>query len=96
MFAVIFEVQPRADRWDQDPSLAAQLRPELERIDGFIDNERFRSLRTEGRLLSLSIWANEKSVIRWRTHALHHAVAGEGPHRGIRGLPPAGRRDHVG
>lgn len=78
MFAVIFGVQPRADRWDQYLSLAAQLRPELERIDGFIDNERFRSLRAEGRLLSLSIWANEKSVIRWRTHALHHAVQEKG------------------
>ena len=78
MFAVIFEVQPKSDRWDQYLDLAKQLRPELERIDGFIENERYSSRRTEGRLLSLSIWADEKSVIRWRTHAMHHGVQKKG------------------
>jgi heme-degrading monooxygenase HmoA len=78
MFAVIFEVQPRSDRWEQYLALAKQLRPELEQIVGFIDNERYRSKRTEGRLLSLSIWADEKAVIRWRTHAMHHDVQGKG------------------
>ncbi len=78
MFAVMFEVQPRSDQWDQYLALAGQLRPELLRIDGFIDNERFRSQRTEGRLLSLSIWADEKAVIRWRTHAMHHDVQQKG------------------
>ena len=78
MFAVIFEVQPKSDRWDQYLGLAKQLRPELEQIAGFIENERYRSRRTEGRLLSLSIWANEKAVIRWRTHAMHHTVQEQG------------------
>ncbi len=78
MFAVIFEVQPKSDRWDQYLGLAKQLRPELEQIVGFIDNERYRSKRTEGRLLSLSTWADEKSVIRWRTHAMHHGVQEKG------------------
>ena len=78
MFAVVFEVQPKPDRWDQYLGLAKQLRPELERIDGFIENERYKSRRTEGRLLSLSIWAGEKSVIRWRTHAMHHGVQEKG------------------
>jgi heme-degrading monooxygenase HmoA len=78
MFAVIFEVQPKSDRWDQYLDLAKLLRPELEQIKGFIDNERFRSRRTEGRLLSLSIWADEKAVVRWRTHAVHHGVQEKG------------------
>jgi heme-degrading monooxygenase HmoA len=78
MFAVIFEVQPKSNRWDQYLGLAKQLRPELEQIGGFIDNERYRSQRTEGRLLSLSTWADEKSVIRWRTHAMHHGVQEKG------------------
>ena len=78
MFAVIFEVQPKSDRWDQYLGLAKQLRPELERIDGFIENVRYSSRRTEGRLLSLSIWADEKAVIRWRTHAMHHGVQEKG------------------
>ena len=78
MFAVIFEVQPKSDRWDQYLELAGQLRPELVQIPGFIDNERYRSRRTEGRLLSLSTWADEKAVIRWRTHAMHHGVQEKG------------------
>jgi heme-degrading monooxygenase HmoA len=78
MFAVIFEVQPKPEKWDQYLELAKQLRPELEQIAGFIDNERYKSMRTEGRLLSLSTWADEKSVIRWRTHAMHHGVQEKG------------------
>ncbi len=78
MFAVIFEVQPKSDRWNQYLDLAKQLRPELERIEGFIENERYKSQRTEGRVLSLSIWADEKAVIRWRTHAMHHGAQEKG------------------
>jgi heme-degrading monooxygenase HmoA len=78
MFAVIFEVQPKPEKWDQYLDLAKQLRPELEQIAGFIDNERYKSTRTEGRLLSLSTWADEKSVIRWRTHGMHHGVQEKG------------------
>ncbi len=78
MFAVIFEVTPYKDRWDDYLGLAKMLRPELEAIDGFIDNERFASQRTEGRVLSLSTWRDEKAVIRWRTLAAHHAVQEKG------------------
>jgi heme-degrading monooxygenase HmoA len=78
MFVVIFEVTPKSDRWDDYLALAKQLRPKLEAIDGFIDNERFGSKRTEGRLLSLSTWRDEKSVVRWRTHGEHHDVQGKG------------------
>jgi heme-degrading monooxygenase HmoA len=78
MFAVVFEVQPRRERFDDYLAHAKMLRPHLERIDGFIDNERFASKRTEGRLLSLSIWRDEKAVIRWRTHAGHHVVQEKG------------------
>lgn len=78
MFVVIFEVQPRKERWDDYLALAKQLKPKLEAIDGFIDNERFRSRRTEGRLLSLSTWRDEKAVVRWRTHGEHHGVQEKG------------------
>jgi heme-degrading monooxygenase HmoA len=78
MFAVIFEVNPRPERWDAYLGYAKVLRPELEQIDGFLDNERFSSLRRKGWLLSLSIWQDEKAVIRWRTHAGHHEVQQKG------------------
>jgi heme-degrading monooxygenase HmoA len=78
MFAVIFEVNPKAEAWDAYLGHAAVLRPELQAIDGFIANERYRSLRRPGWLVSLSIWRDEKALIRWRTHALHHEIQGKG------------------
>jgi heme-degrading monooxygenase HmoA len=78
MFAVLFEVNPRGDQWDAYLEFARMLRPELERIDGFIDNVRYRSLTRDGWILSLSIWDSEKALVRWRTQALHHAVQEKG------------------
>lgn len=74
MFAVIFEVRPKPDQWDAYLGHAQRLRPELERIDGFIDNIRYRSLTRDGWLVSLSAWRDEKALIRWRTRPAHHAV----------------------
>jgi heme-degrading monooxygenase HmoA len=78
MFAVIFEVQPKTKRYDEYLGLAKLLKPELEKVDGFIDNERFASQRTKGRLVSLSTWRDEKAVIRWRTLGVHHEVQEKG------------------
>jgi heme-degrading monooxygenase HmoA len=78
MFAVIFEVEPKKNHFDHYLEIARVLKPELEQIDGFIDNERFASQRFEGRILSLSTWRDEKSVIRWRTLAIHHRMQEKG------------------
>jgi heme-degrading monooxygenase HmoA len=78
MFSVIFEVRPRPEQWDAYLGNARMLRPELEQIDGFVDNVRYRSLTRDGWLLSLSNWRDEKSVVRWRTHARHHQVQEKG------------------
>lgn len=78
MFAVIFEVRPRPDRWERYLAIARMLRPELERIEGFLENTRYRSDTREGLLLSLSLWRDEKALIRWRTHAGHFAAQVEG------------------
>jgi heme-degrading monooxygenase HmoA len=74
MFAVIFEVEPKPARRDDYLAIAGGLRPDLERIDGFIANERFRSRQHDGRVLSLSIWRDEKAVVRWRTFARHYSA----------------------
>ncbi|ACC73104.1 antibiotic biosynthesis monooxygenase [Paraburkholderia phymatum] len=74
MFSVLFEVQPRADRRDTYLDYAKMLKPELEQIDGFVDNVRYGSLTREGWLLSLSNWRDEKALVRWRTQATHHGV----------------------
>ena len=78
MFSVIFEVHPRPERWDAYLGHAKALGPELEKIDGFVDNVRYRSLTREGWLLSLSGWRDEKAVVRWRTHGQHHGVQEKG------------------
>jgi heme-degrading monooxygenase HmoA len=78
MFAVIFEVVPKPDRKQDYLDLAARLRPELEKIDGFISVERFQSLTDPGKLLSLSFWRDEAAVIAWRSHEEHHRAQGKG------------------
>lgn len=78
MFAVLFEARPHADRSDAYFDLAGRLRPELERIEGFVENRRFRSLTRAGWLLSLSLWRDERALVRWRSHASHHAVQARG------------------
>ena len=78
MFSVLFEVHPRPGRSDDYLGFARLLRPELERIDGFVDNVRYRSLTRPGWILSLSGWRDEKALVRWRTHALHHGVQEKG------------------
>jgi heme-degrading monooxygenase HmoA len=78
MFSVIFEVQPRAEQWNAYLDKAKMLRPELEQIDGFVDNIRYRSLTREGWILSLSGWRDEKSVVRWRTKVRHHDAQAKG------------------
>lgn len=76
MIAVIFEVRLA----DQGSYLdwAARLKPELEHIDGFISVERFQSLTTPGKLVSLSFWRDEEAVQRWRTHEMHRLAQGAG------------------
>jgi heme-degrading monooxygenase HmoA len=78
MFAVIFEVHPKSDRWDAYLGLAKMLKPEVEKIDGFLDNIRYRSLTRPGWLLSLSCWRDEKALVRWRIQAKHHTVQEKG------------------
>lgn len=58
--------------------LAASLRRELEAIDGFISVERFESLKTKGKYLSLSTWRDETAVKAWREQAEHRIAQERG------------------
>jgi heme-degrading monooxygenase HmoA len=78
MFSVLFEVHPKAEHWDTYLGVARMLRPEIERIDGFIDNIRYRSLRRQGWIFSLSTWRDEKALVRWRTQSKHHVAQDRG------------------
>jgi heme-degrading monooxygenase HmoA len=71
MIAVVFEVWPASGRKEDYLAIAATLRAELEKMDGFISVERFQSLTDPGKLLSLSFWRDEEAVARWRNEAHH-------------------------
>ena len=62
MFSVLFEVQPKPEKWDEYLGNAKMLRPELEQIEGFVENIRYKSMQREGWILSLSSWRDEKSA----------------------------------
>src|SRR5215469_5429934 len=74
MFSVLFEVHPKPDQRDAYLGYVKMLRPELEQVEGFVDNIQYRSLNREGWILSRSNWQDEKAVVRWRTKMRHHEV----------------------
>src|SRR5215510_11000305 len=78
MFSAIFEVFPKEERFQEYLALAKHLRPILDKIEGFVDNERFESKRRPGWILSHSTWRDEKSVVRWRTTGEHHKIQERG------------------
>ena len=78
MIAVIFEVWPKADRKHDYLNIAAELKPLLEKIDGFISIERFESLYEPGKILSLSFFRDEAAVRAWRTTSEHRAAQAKG------------------
>ncbi|HHA2230348.1 TPA: antibiotic biosynthesis monooxygenase [Enterobacter ludwigii] len=78
MIAVLFEAQAASAHQARYLQLAAELKPLLADIDGFIDIERFQSLTTDGKILSLSWWRDEESVRRWKQNVFHQAAQREG------------------
>ncbi len=71
MIAVIFEVWPKPEYRQEYLDLAAELKPILEAVDGFISVERFESLTEKGKILSLSVFRDEAAVEAWRNIAAH-------------------------
>ena len=78
MIAVIFEVWPAEGRAAEYFDLAAALKADLEKIDGFVSVERFESLTTRGKYLSLSFWRDEEAVRRWRNLTAHRMAQARG------------------
>jgi heme-degrading monooxygenase HmoA len=78
MIAVIFEVWPKPEQRQQYFDLAADLRPILETIDGFISVERFESLTEKGKFLSISFFRDEAAVDAWRNVVEHRRSQAKG------------------
>ena len=78
MIAVIFEVFPAEGKREDYFDIAARLRPELEKIEGFISIERFQSVSDPNKVLSLSFWKDENSIQQWRNLEVHRQAQAEG------------------
>jgi heme-degrading monooxygenase HmoA len=78
MIAVIFETWLAPGEMPHYLDLAAALRPELDRIEGFLSVERFESLTEPGKLLSLSFWRDEAAVAAWRNTVAHRETQAKG------------------
>ena len=78
MIAVIFEVIPNEGKKAEYLEIASQLRPELDKIDGFISIERFQSLNDPEKVLSLSFWKDEESIQQWRSLEMHRWAQSKG------------------
>ncbi|MEL7206519.1 MAG: antibiotic biosynthesis monooxygenase [Pseudomonadota bacterium] len=82
MIAVIFEVEPAEGRKDDYLDIAAEMRPMLDEIDGFISVERFQSLTDPRKILSLSFFEDEDAIARWRNLSAHRGAQAKG-RRGV-------------
>jgi heme-degrading monooxygenase HmoA len=78
MYAVIFQVEPKPGRGKDYLDIAATLRAELDKIDGFISVERFESVSNSGKYVSLSFWRDEAAILAWRTHVGHQRAQRKG------------------
>lgn len=74
MHVVVFEVTVKPEVGQRYFDIAAELKPELEKIDGFLSVERFESLATPNKYVSLSFWRDEAAVARWRAHGAHQTA----------------------
>ena len=78
MIAVIFEVEPAEGRKDEYLDIAAEMRPMLDDVEGFISVERFQSLTDRRKILSLSFFEDEEAIARWRNLTAHRGAQAKG------------------
>lgn len=78
MVAVIFEVYINQGKNSDYLDIASELKLELSKIEGFISIERFQSISEPEKLLSLSFWADEEAVKKWRNIETHRKAQSKG------------------
>ena len=78
MIAVIFEITPAEGRFKDYMALAEGLADDVRQVDGFISVERFESVTSKGRYVSLSFWRDEEAVRKWRNLQKHREAQKKG------------------
>ena len=78
MIAVIFEFTPAEGRFADYLALVETLRQDLAEAEGFISLERFESITSKGKFVSLQYWRDEECVRKWRTLQKHREAQKKG------------------
>ena len=78
MIAVIFEFTPAEGRFPDYMELVGTLKADLDRAEGFISLERFESITTKGKFVSLQFWRDEEAVRKWRNLQRHREAQKQG------------------
>ena len=78
MIAVIFEFTPKEGKFDDYVRVVDTLRGDLAKAEGFISLERFESITSKGKFVSLSFWRDEEAVRKWRTLQAHREAQAKG------------------
>ena len=78
MIAVIFEFTPVEGRFVDYKALADGLADDVRQFDGFVSIERFESITTKGKFVSLSFWRDEEAVRKWRNLQKHREAQKKG------------------
>lgn len=76
--AVIFEVVPAEGKKETYLEIAAALKSELIKIEGFVSIERFQSFSDPNKVLSLSFWESEEAIREWRNLEIHRDAQSKG------------------
>lgn len=78
MIAVLFEATASPEKKERYFQLAAQLKPLLSDIDGFVSIERFQSTTNPDKFISLSWWEHEDAIKHWKQNVQHKLAQNEG------------------
>jgi heme-degrading monooxygenase HmoA len=78
LIAVIFEFTPAEGRFSDYMDIVGTLRADLEKAEGFISLERFESITTPGKFVSLQFWRDEEAVRKWRNLQRHREAQAKG------------------
>jgi heme-degrading monooxygenase HmoA len=81
VIAVIFEFTPAEGRFPEYMQLVETLKADLAKAEGFVSLERFESITTPGKFISLQFWRDEECVRKWRTLQQHRAAQKHGRER---------------
>ncbi len=68
---VLFEVKPTKQGKEEYLRIAAELKEELSKAEGFISSQRYESLNQDGKLLSINVWESEEALFKWRNNQQH-------------------------